>query len=75
MAIGPWQILIIVVLVLVLFGGKGKISSIMGDFAQGLKAFRKGLSEEEQAIADEKDKEDNKPAASMKETEKDDANA
>lgn len=52
MAIGPWQILIIVVLALLLFGGGGKISSLMGDFAKGIKAFRKGLQEEDKALED-----------------------
>ena len=33
---------------LVLFGGKGKISDLMGDFAKGIKSFKKGLSEEDE---------------------------
>ncbi len=48
-AIGPWQIVIILLLGLLLFGGGGKISSIMGDFAKGIKAFRKGLQDEDKA--------------------------
>ncbi len=44
-AIGPWQIVIILVLALLLFGGGGKISSLMGDFAKGIRSFRKGLQE------------------------------
>lgn len=52
MAVGPWQILIIVVLALLLFGGGGKISSLMGDFAKGIKAFRKGLQEDDSKIED-----------------------
>lgn len=48
MSPGIWQILIIVLLVVLLFGGRGKISSIMGDFAKGIKSFRKGLSEEDE---------------------------
>jgi len=47
-AVGPWQIVIILVLALLLFGGGGKISSIMGDFAKGIKSFRKGLKDEEE---------------------------
>ena len=35
--------------VLVLFGGKGKISDIMGDFAKGIKSFKKGMSDDEVA--------------------------
>jgi sec-independent protein translocase protein TatA len=45
---GFWQILLVLVLVLVLFGGKGKISSVMGDFAKGIQSFRKGLKENEE---------------------------
>jgi sec-independent protein translocase protein TatA len=56
MAVGPWQILIIVVLALLLFGGGGKISSLMGDFAKGIKAFRKGLQDEDKAVEDHSDK-------------------
>ncbi|HNR76642.1 MAG TPA: twin-arginine translocase TatA/TatE family subunit [Parvularculaceae bacterium] len=55
MAIGPWQILIIVVLALLLFGGGGKISSLMGDFAKGIKAFRKGLQDDDKALEDRAD--------------------
>ena len=47
-AIGPWQIVIILVLALLLFGGSGKISSLMGDFAKGIKSFRKGLQEDDE---------------------------
>lgn len=45
---GPsWlQILIVVALVILLFG-RGKISDLMGDVAKGIKSFRKGLSEDE----------------------------
>lgn len=49
MAIGWQQLLIVALLVLVLFGGRGKISALMGDFAQGLKAFRKGMQEDDEA--------------------------
>ena len=43
MSIGFWQIAIVVVLVVLLFGG-GKISSLMGDVAKGIKSFKKGMS-------------------------------
>lgn len=46
-AIGPWQIVIILALALLLFGGGGKISAIMGDFAKGIRSFRKGLAEDD----------------------------
>jgi sec-independent protein translocase protein TatA len=42
-----WHWIIVLVVVMVLFGGRGKISSLMGDFAQGIKAFKKGMSEDE----------------------------
>ena len=41
------QLLIVVVVALLLFGGRGRISSIMGDMAKGIGAFRKGLKDEE----------------------------
>jgi sec-independent protein translocase protein TatA len=34
---------------LLLFGGRGKISELMGDFAKGIKSFKKGLTDEEKA--------------------------
>ena len=46
-SIGPFQILIIAVVILILFG-RGRISEMMGDFGKGVKSFRKGLSEEEE---------------------------
>ena len=46
MNIGPFQILIIALVILVLFG-RGRISEMMGDFGKGVKSFRQGLSEEE----------------------------
>jgi sec-independent protein translocase protein TatA len=46
MSFGIWQILIVVLLVVVLFG-RGKISSLMGDMAQGIKAFKKGMKDDE----------------------------
>lgn len=43
---GVWQILIIVLLLVLLFG-RGKISELMGDVAKGIKSFKKGISDEE----------------------------
>jgi sec-independent protein translocase protein TatA len=43
--IGPVEIIIFLVVVLLIFGGRGKISGIMGDFAKGIKSFRKGMKE------------------------------
>jgi len=44
MSIGFWQIAIVVVLVVLLFG-RGKISSLMGDVAKGIKSFKKGMKD------------------------------
>ena len=46
MSIGFWQIAIVVVLVVLLFG-RGKISSLMGDVAKGIKSFKKGMSSDD----------------------------
>ena len=43
MSIGFWQIAVVVILVVLLFG-RGKISSLMGDVAKGIKSFKKGMS-------------------------------
>ena len=43
-----WHWLIFLVVALLLFGGSGKISSIMGDVAKGIKSFKKGMTEEDQ---------------------------
>ena len=45
MGISFWQIAIVVVLVVLLFG-RGKISSLMGDLAKGIKSFKKGMSDD-----------------------------
>ena len=41
--------LLVAIVVLILFGGRGKISTLMGDFAQGIKAFKKGMAEDDTA--------------------------
>ena len=41
-----WHWLIVLAVVLLLFGGRGKISQLMGDFGKGLSAFKKGVSGE-----------------------------
>ncbi|MEM8793599.1 MAG: twin-arginine translocase TatA/TatE family subunit [Pseudomonadota bacterium] len=45
MAPSIWQIAIVVVLLVLLFG-RGKISALMGDVAKGIKSFKKGMSED-----------------------------
>jgi sec-independent protein translocase protein TatA len=42
-----WHWIIAGAVVLLLFGGRGKISELMGDFAKGIKSFKKGLAEDE----------------------------
>jgi sec-independent protein translocase protein TatA len=44
--------LLVIVVFLLLFGGRGKISELMGDFASGIKAFKKGMSEDDSAKID-----------------------
>ena len=43
-----WHWIVVIAVVLLLFG-RGKISELMGDMAQGIKAFKKGMSEDEKA--------------------------
>jgi sec-independent protein translocase protein TatA len=44
-----WHILIFAAIVLLLFGGRGKISDLMGDFAKGIKSFKKNMAEGDDA--------------------------
>ena len=53
MALGPWQLLIILAIVLLLFGGRGKISAIMGDFGKGLRNFKTGMKGPEEDAGEE----------------------
>jgi sec-independent protein translocase protein TatA len=43
-----WHWLILLVVLMLVFG-KGKISDVMGDFAKGIKSFKKGMAEDDQA--------------------------
>lgn len=52
MALGPWQIVIILVIAVLVFGGRGKISSIMGDFGKGITSFKKGLKDGAEDVKD-----------------------
>ena len=47
MSIGPWQIFLVLLIVLLLFGA-GKIPRLMGDMAKGVKAFKKGMKDDEE---------------------------
>jgi sec-independent protein translocase protein TatA len=53
-----WHWLLFGIVALLLFGGKGKISDIMGDFAKGIKSFKKGMQDDDETL--------NKPSADMK---------
>jgi sec-independent protein translocase protein TatA len=54
-ALSIWHILAVVVVVALLFGGKGRISGIMGDTAKGIKAFKEGLKGEDHVAAEEEE--------------------
>ena len=62
MAPGWMQIAVIVIAALLLFGGRGKISSIMGDMAKGMRSFRKGLNDDD----DEEEKTSSASGKSLK---------
>ena len=44
-----WHWLIVIAVIAVLFGGRGKLTNVMGDFAKGIKAFKQGMKEDETA--------------------------
>ena len=71
MGISFWQIAIVVVLVVLLFG-RGKISSLMGDLAKGIKSFKKGMSSDDSSQTKIQSSEEEK---SEKEKEKEDPNS
>ena len=50
MSLGPWQLIIIALVILVLFG-RGRISEMMGDFGKGIKSFKKGMNEDDAETA------------------------
>tara|TARA_X000000368_G_scaffold404981_1_gene381643 strand:- start:446 stop:634 length:189 start_codon:yes stop_codon:yes gene_type:complete len=58
MSIGFWQIAIVVVLVVLLFG-RGKISGLMGDVAKGIKSFKKGISDNSESSTKDTEDKDN----------------
>jgi sec-independent protein translocase protein TatA len=60
----PWQWAIVLLIVLVLFGGS-RIKDVMGSLGSGVKEFKKGISEDDDT--DKKDKSSGTPAAAGKE--------
>ena len=67
-AFSIWHVVAVVAVFLLLFGGRGKISGIMGDTAKGIKAFREGLKGDDSSDVDAKN-------AKLTKDEKDDAKA
>lgn len=47
-SVGPLQIVIFLVVAILVFGGRGRISSIMGDMAKGIRSFRTGLKDDDE---------------------------
>jgi sec-independent protein translocase protein TatA len=66
MSIGIWQIAIVVILVVLLFG-RGKISSLMGDVAKGIKSFKKGMASDVTDEAESKNISDENQDSNKKE--------
>ncbi len=62
MSIGFWQIAIVVLLLVVLFG-RGKISELMGDVARGIKSFKSGMQDDEIVAQPQKEGLDSKADA------------
>ena len=52
MSLGPWQVLLIAIVVLVLFG-RGKIASLMGEVGKGITSFKKGINDGQKELEDE----------------------
>jgi sec-independent protein translocase protein TatA len=59
-----WHWLIVLVVVLVLFGGRGKIPTLMGDVAKGIKSFKSNMKEQTEETNDDKKIEADNSAAS-----------
>ena len=66
MSIGIWQIAIVEILVVLLFG-RGKISSLMGDVAKGIKSFKKGMASDTNEDSEPKNISDNNQDTDKKE--------
>jgi sec-independent protein translocase protein TatA len=49
-----WHWILVLAVGLLLFGGRGKISDLMGDFAKGIKSFKKGLADDDKPEGDSK---------------------
>jgi sec-independent protein translocase protein TatA len=49
MGLSWWHVVLVAVFALLLFGGRGKISDLMGDVAKGIRSFRQGLNEPDES--------------------------
>ena len=58
---GIWHWLILGAVALVLFGGRGKVSDLMGDFGRGINSFKKGLNEKDDPKVINAETAENKP--------------
>ncbi len=69
-----WHWLIVLVVVLVLFGGRGKLSALMGDAGKGIRSFKKGLKDGDEPAQDDDTKaiDQEAPAAAASTTEDED---
>jgi len=67
-AFSIWHWLILIMVVVLVFGGRGKISGLMGDFAHGIRNFKEGLKdpEDQQSIADKHETAEAKKADEVK---------
>ena len=61
-----WHWLILIAVVALLFGGKGKISGLMGDFAHGIRNFKEGLKDPNEQVADKHETAEPKKAEEVK---------
>jgi sec-independent protein translocase protein TatA len=68
-----WHWLIVLVVVLVLFGGRGKIPSLMGDIAKGIKSFKFNMKDDDKAEADARKLEEPKTESVVTSARKDEA--
>ena len=74
MSIGFWQIAVVVVLVVLLFG-RGKISGLMGDVAKGIKSFKKGMKDPIQDQTESVSSEDKSSSVSSEDKSSEDQNS
>ena len=66
-----WHWLIVLVVVLVLFGGRGKIPALMGDLAKGIKSFKSNMKDEDKADGEAQKLEESRPESVVTSARKD----